>query len=379
MKILILSCNTGEGHNSAGRAVREALRARGAECDMIDSLQFGFKGESFLISNGHVWVYRHIPRAFGAVYRGLEKHKWGGDLVYRANTGKLGAAEKLRSFLKLRGYDAVVCVHVFPASEMTYLRSKYGPEFLQYFIPTDYTCSPGVGELDMDAFFTPHRFLSGDFVRAGVPADRIQPTGIPVSGKFLAPRDRAGARSALGLNPDLRSILLMGGSMGAGPMFDLAKAIGQKLPEDGELLVLCGRNERFREQLQQLGLPRVQAIGYSDQVERYMDASELLLTKAGGLSSTEALMKRLPLLFVSAIPGLEIRNQEFLMALDCADSAKGVKGLAARALELLGDPQSLEALRSAQERHFRLRAADDIAAAILRDGAGKAAGSEDRN
>lgn len=162
-------------------------------------------------------------------------------------------------------------------------------------------------------------------------------------------------------------------------MFDLAKAIGQKLPEDGELLVLCGRNERFREQLQQLELPRVQAIGYSDQVERYMDASELLLTKAGGLSSTEALMKRLPLLFVNAIPGLEIRNQEFLMALDCADAAKGVKGLAARALELLGDPQSLEALRSAQEQHFRLRAADDIAAAILRDGAGKAVGSEVRN
>lgn len=369
MKVLILSCNTGEGHNSAGKAILEALRARGVECEMIDALQFGFRGESKLISGGHVFVYRHLPLLFGASYMLLEAHdpKNGASIVYRTNTGaRTGAAEKMRAYIQARGFDAVVCVHVFPAAAMTYLRKTHGMQWRQYFVATDYTCSPGTGDAQMDAYFTPHSLLREEFASCGVPEEKQLATGIPVAARFLQRCTAAEAKKTLGLPEDKRVLLMMSGSMGAGPIGKLVWRLSQRLPEDAELVVICGRNEKLRRQLASRPYQNVRILGYTKQVDLYMDAAELILTKAGGLSSTEALMKRLPIVYLNAVPGCETRNRDFLCREGCAITVNGVEKLAGAAVHLLEDPERLARMRQNIEEKFRMRAADDIAAALIR-------------
>ena len=139
MKVLILSCNTGEGHNSAGRALSDYFTRRGVECEMLNALKFYPRALAALISKGHVFIYRKLPLLFGAGYRMEEKHT--SKLMIK---GIEEAAEALCRYIEAGGYDAVLCVHPFPALMMTRARRSFGLKIPQYFFATDYTCSPSV-------------------------------------------------------------------------------------------------------------------------------------------------------------------------------------------------------------------------------------------
>ena len=115
MRVLILSCNTGEGHNSCAEALREYFTAQGAVCIVEDALRFLSDGMSDFISHWHTRIYRHMPDLFRTGYRFVEVHPsllQEGSVVYRALTGGAG---RLYRFLAEGGYDTVICVHVFAA------------------------------------------------------------------------------------------------------------------------------------------------------------------------------------------------------------------------------------------------------------------------
>ena len=145
MKIAILSCNTGGGHNAAAAALAEELSARGHESRTYNTLDFLPKGAADLISRGHDFAYRYAPKLYGAVYRMEEKRP--SPLLYENSIRGIGP---LYEALVDLGADAAICVHVFPAMMMTELRCGYGLRMPTWFVATDFTCSPGVGELQLD-------------------------------------------------------------------------------------------------------------------------------------------------------------------------------------------------------------------------------------
>ena len=106
MKVLILSCHTGEGHNAAARAIKAQFDNLAISCDIEDALRFGFKGKSALFSKGHVFLYKHLPRVFGAGYAMLEMNRKNHALPLLYRTGK-GAVKKLQAFVIENGYDPV--------------------------------------------------------------------------------------------------------------------------------------------------------------------------------------------------------------------------------------------------------------------------------
>ena len=145
MKVLILSCNTGGGHNAAAAALAEELSARGHESRTYNTLDFLPKGAADLISRGHDFAYRYAPKLYGAGYRMEEKRP--SPLLYENSIRGIGP---LYEALVDLGADAAICVHVFPAMMMTELRCGYGLRMPTWFVATDFTCSPGVGELQLD-------------------------------------------------------------------------------------------------------------------------------------------------------------------------------------------------------------------------------------
>ena len=304
MKVLLFSCSTGGGHNSAAAALAQELEARSVENRTYDALQFLPKSTADLISHGHDFAYRYAPKIYGAGYRREEKHP--SSLFYEQSIRGIGP---LYEELIDQAPDAVICVHLFPAMMMTELRCSYGVRIPTYFVATDFTCSPGVGDLQVDGLCIPHRDLIPEFVTAGLPQERLFPTGIPVGRQFLYPESREEARRALDLPVDGRILTLACGSMGAGPLRTTAQKVAELMGPEDLLVTICGSNHRMYQQMQSdffRPVDRVRVLGYTHEMFRYMYASDLLLTKAGGLTTAEAVAAGTPLLYLNAVPGCDL-------------------------------------------------------------------------
>ena len=218
MNILILTCNTGGGHNAVAAALTEAFRQRGADSRVLDGLSFVSRKASKFVSRWHTRFYRHYPQLYKAGYMSAEEED--GRPAPRHNpveTYLSRGARRLARYLQAERFDAVVCVHVIPALMMTMLRQNGGAPMPFCFVATDYTCSPTVGSCTPDICVIPHAELAEEFIHCGIAADTLLPAGIPTRSVFAAPTDRAAARQELSLPAEGRHILLMSGSIGCGP------------------------------------------------------------------------------------------------------------------------------------------------------------------
>lgn len=368
MRVLILSCNTGGGHNSAAAAVKEYFDSMDISCDIMDALAFDSQRKSDFISWGHVFVYKRAPRLFGAGYKYTENHppKPGKQSVIYHIVKK--GAESLHDFLTGEGadIDVIVSTHIFASMILTEVKRKHPTSVKIYFIATDYTCSPGVDEIDADAIFIPHRALISDFTGNGIPEEKIIVSGIPVRRAFYERTAAAQAKRELGLPAHSRMVLMMCGSMGCGPLRELAFALSQNIPTDTVLVVVCGSNERLYEKFQKLsGLPNVFVIGFTRKISLYMDAASVILTKPGGLSTTEAATKGLPMVFIDAVPGCESKNMDFFVRNGFALTDSTVDGLASKVKELLTDSSRAERMSLALRESFEGYAAGKIGGYIL--------------
>ena len=344
MRVLILSCNTGQGHNACGAALEEVFSAHGDTCEMMDGLKFLSGGVSRLASNWHTRIYRHMPFLFRSGYRYAEEHPalfQEKSAVYRLLAA---GEEKLYRFLQEHPYDAIICAHVFPGVMLTALQQHHQLACKTAFLATDYTCSPIVGECEMDWYLIPDDALADDFVYCGVPRERIIGTGIPVRSAFLHREDREAAKAALGLDAAGKHLLVMSGSMGCGPIGQLMEYLDRSLPRDVAVTVVCGTNRRLQTALTRRfsGRPQFRILGFTDQISRLMDSADLYLTKPGGISVTEAAAKGLPMAFVDAVAGCESYNMHYFIERGGAVTADTPEGLADICTQLLKDDQRRE-------------------------------------
>ena len=363
VQILILTCNTGGGHNATAAALQEQFRRCGHECTVLDCLEFLPPAKARLISEGHVLLYRKAPKLFGLGYKFEENH------VPRYLRRQCEAcAGDLHDTIAQLKCDAVISVHVFPAIMMTAAVRQYRLSVPGYFIATDYTCSPGVSCTEQELYFIPHPSLEEEFIRCGIPADRLVPTGIPVREVFCHTRPQAEARRALGLPETGRVVMLACGSMGAGPMEEITRALAARLTPADRLVVICGTNQKLRERiLKNCDVGRGRVLGFTNRMDEYMDAADLILTKGGGLTTTEVLHKHLPMVLVNVIPGLEERNLRFMISRGYAKTADTPEALAELTMSLLDDPVGLAQWREKLSQDFAGSAAVDICQEICED------------
>lgn len=365
MKILLLSCSTGEGHNHCARAVEEALRARGAAVDFLDMLHLC--GDTGPLSFDK--ILNHIstktPEIFGLMYRAgeLVSATKVTSPVYMANIRHAG---QLCDFIREKQYDAVVCSHLFPMEALTYLRRHGKCAVRCYAILSDYTCIPFLPETDMDAYFLPHDDVREECVQAGMDPARLVVTGMPVFAAFTAGKDKQAAREALGLPADKKIVLIMTGGIGCGDAAALCDVL-LRIPDEQTLLcVLPGRNETLRETLLQRYDPRaVAVIPFTDRVADYMRACDVMLSKAGGISSSEAAICGVPLVHTMVIPGVESRNAQFFEKHGLSFFARDAQEAARCADRLVYDTAAAARMLAAQRTGLPRRGAAQIADFLL--------------
>ena len=363
MRVLILTCNTGGGHNAVAAALAESFRRLGVSSDTADGLSFISQKASRFVSKWHTRFYRRYPKLYKAGYMSAENDAESNDRDNPVYRYMARGARRLGRAIQDGGYDAVVCVHVIPAMMMTELRRQHetGPVFC--FVATDYTCSPTVGGCTPDICVIPHEELAEEFVSCGIARETLLAAGIPVRAVFRERGDRAAARSELALPPEGRHIVLMSGSIGCGPMADIAAELEKRMERGDFASVLCGSNRQMLYALRRRGFRRVEAVGFTDRVHRYMDSADVLVSKPGGISITEAGTRGTPLLLADMVGGCETRNQEFFHAHGWAETCQP-EDMADAALALLDRPERRQALVAQQHRDFDGLAADRVAQAV---------------
>jgi processive 1,2-diacylglycerol beta-glucosyltransferase len=340
MKLLILTCNTGQGHNSCANALQEAAISRGMNCEVKDALAFISDGFSKVISKGHVWIYRHFPWLFSQGYKMAEQLKnfgTDGTVVYRLlSTG----VNRMAQYLEEGQYDYVLCTHVFASTILTEAMKKCSRQPVTGFVATDYTCHPSCEQSDLDLYFIPHEDLKEQFTAKNISEDKLVVAGIPVRQMFFLRQDQGEAKRSFGIEPGNDHLLMMCGSMGCGPMEKLAEGLAENLSRDREITVVCGTNAKLQEKLAQrfAQQPRVHILGYVKDMSVLLDSADLYMTKPGGISTSEAAAKGLPMVLVDAVAGCEEHNANFFVGIGGAILGKDPEELVTSCLELIQSP-----------------------------------------
>lgn len=378
MKVLILSCNTGEGHNAAGHAIHEKMLQMGVASEFADTLAIAGGRVSRSVNNTYVGITTSSPKTFGRIYSiGRAVSDFNTQTlhckspVYAANTLY---RNKLARFIKSGGYDVAVMPHLFPAECLTSLRRRGMLDIPFVNVATDYACIPFWEETSPDYFVIPHGDLAEDFYSRNIPREKLLPFGIPVSDCFRQKTDKAQARRQLGLASDRPILLIMSGSMGFGHLGELTEALLAGFGGGTQIVILCGRNEALRKRLSDrlAEHSNVMLQPFTDQVSLFMDAADMVFTKPGGLTSTEAAVKRTLLVHTAPIPGCETINARFFSERGLSVSAPESCGATAEAaFALWQNREAQAAMLDAQRRHINPHAADDICQFIITHFSGK--------
>lgn len=320
MKIIILSCNTGEGHNSAGYAIKEYLDTKNVECELVDTLSFGRRNASKKAEKAYLTSTR-IPSLFQLTYmlgRLVSSPKRKSPVYYKNRS----YSKNLMEYLKDNQFDIAIVTHLFPGEALTALRRDCGFVIPSLAIITDYTCSPLWEETELDYYVIPHGDLLEEFIQRGIPADKLLPFGIPVKQAFYSRIPQESARKEINqrynlfLDTDTPWFLIMSGSMGFGKIGLLTKMIlleQKKGVVEGNVIVVCGNNEHLYQTLSHLfqNNSNVAILGFVKDISLLMDGCDALFTKPGGLSITEAAIKNIPMILTAPIPGCELNNASF--------------------------------------------------------------------
>lgn len=353
MRVLILSCRIGGGHDACARAVSDELTARGNECVTRDALRFVLRSLPAIFSRSHIWIYRHTPAVFGKVYRFGETH----PAAFRPGTCfrrafRIGT-RRLSAYLKEGGFDTVICTHVFPAMMVSDVvkKNETGEPPVTCFVATDYTGSPGLAESNLDYYFIPDRALEAAFAVGEIDSTRMIASGIPVRRAFYRRTPTFLAKERSGLSGECRHMVMMCGSMGCGPMYGLTLSLASELRENELLTVVCGTNKALYRKLKaRVGEnPRVRILSFVKDVAGLLDSADLYLTKPGGISVTEAAEKQLPMVLIDSVAGCEDYNLRFFVELGAAKTARTEEETCALSLELLRDDARLRTMTQAYE------------------------------
>ncbi len=352
MEALILSCSTGGGHNAAAKALKTELESRGHHTVMMDPYELVSRKLAKEIGGAYVKMVQFSPRMFGLIYTlgNLVRKVPMNSPVYYAN---IAVAKKLGEYLKENPVDVIIATHLYPAELITYLKkgNKNFPPSI--YVATDYVCIPFTEETNCDYYVIPGAAQAHDFIRRGIPEEKLAPLGIPVSPTFESHMSKSEARKQLGLEPLRKYLLLAGGSMGAGNIDKTIDVILKYVHKNliyAQIIVIAGNNEKLYRKLQKKYGREIILIKHTNEMAAYMRACDVFISKPGGLSSTEAAVTGVPCIHMAPIPGCESHNVRYFRKKGMSIRVNKRGWTMRAALKKLDKPKEVEKMLDRQKK-----------------------------
>jgi len=372
-RIAILHATAGGGHKRAAQAIASAVAAREPRATVrdVDALVFASRLYRRTYAQSYNVLAARAPRVWGVLYR-----TWGSVPVNRGTAPVRLALDRLNlrrlvRVVERESPDAVICTHFLPVEALAPVRGVGRLQVPLYCVITDFAAHPFWVFPHVDRYFVASERVAEELAGHGVERARIEVTGIPVEPRFAISIGREAARRRFGLPLDRPVVLVMGGGSGVGPLAALAERLVH-LAAAPDVVVVCGTNAGLRRQVEELpeaGAGRVHALGFTHEVDALLEACDVVVSKAGGLTCSEALIKRAPLVIFRPTPGQEEANAAFLAAAGAAVHAGAIEEVESTVARWLADPAEYQRVREAAGRLARPRAAEAIAERVLEEAA----------
>ncbi|QSO47599.1 MGDG synthase family glycosyltransferase [Alicyclobacillus mengziensis] len=367
-KLLVLSASYGAGHEQAAIAVRDALLKMSPETDVriVDYMHHVHPTLDSIVKYCYLKSVRYAPALYGWFYKGTSQIPPSSLIQRQLNS--LGI-EDLAAELETYNPDVVFSTFPTPAGVVSYLRQQGRTNVPSATVITDHAIHSQWIHPQTDMYFVGSQHVKNGLMARGIPGETVHVTGIPVRPGFLQAFDKAQLCQKYGLMTDVPIVLVMGGAYGV--MGDIQQICEELFtyPHPVQTLVVTGRNERMAQQLSEL-LPSAtnpaKVFGYVSEVYELMAIADLVLTKAGGLTISEAVAMQLPMLLYRPIPGQEVQNAKFLVRSGVAVLARNRKQVSERLHELIvANPGRISAMRRRTLHVRKLNAAESIAEKLL--------------
>ncbi len=367
MRVLIATVTAGGGHLAAAAALEEAWRtARPHDVlEKVDVLDFASKLYRKLYVETYVKVVEHVPEFYAMMFKKTDNH----EEVRKANSFRRSFAHHTNKgfvkYLKSFRPDVVLCPHYLPLEIIGHLKAKdEGTNPFTVCIVTDFEAHAFWLEPSADFYCVAAEETKGSLTARGVSPAQIAVTGIPVNSRFSTKLNPLEVRKKYGLRDDLPVILVLSGGFGMGPVEEILSEL-DKIHENFHTVVVAGRNEELRQKLcaQDRNHPTY-VLGFTRNMHELMAVADLIVTKPGGLTTSEAMAIGRPILILNPIPGQEAANSDFLLEHGAAIKVNRIEDLRFRLQQLLGSKKLTEMARAAKTigKPF---AARDICEAVL--------------
>lgn len=368
--VLVLSASVGAGHLRAAQAVTLALQQLdpAAQVENLDVLTLTNALFRRLYGKAYLDLVNHAPHTLGYFYdlmdRPVSAQRKRDQLRYLVE--KLNLAP-LMKYLQRQAWDVVVCTHFLPAELIAHLRARQRFAAPHFTVTTDFETHRLWVNQPCDLYFTATAEGAKNLEHWGVPARSLIVAGIPIHPAFSERRSRAECLKNQRLAGDRPIVLQLSGGFGVGPVEELLRQV-LEVHTPVEVVVVTGRNEELRQRLERVRPParhRLSVIGYTESMHELMSLADIVVSKPGGLTTSETLACGAAMAVVNPIPGQESRNSDFLLENGAAVKINNLATLPFKLDAVLADPKRLAQLQRNAKRLGRPKAAFDVASRAL--------------
>lgn len=357
MKILVIHATAGAGHFKAADAVYQRLITRhpSHQSTIVDALDYAPSYFKPLYRGTYTFLISHIPWLWGGIFSFLD-WRWVRPLMkaFRRVYNRLNTTQ-LHRFLMQEQFDYVISTHFMPIEVVAALKRKGMLKSKLISVVTDYDVHQIWLADEVDYYAVATDWTKEKMKQLGVPAEKVFVTGIPTHEKFSVPLDQYQAKKYLGLRPEDFTVLIATGSFGIGPIEEILQRL-----EGFQAIVICGHNKKLFESLQRYQSDRIKIFGLVDNMDVMMATADVMVTKPGGLSISEALVRHLPLVFFNAIPGQETGNVRVLKNHGIGLSPSSIQGIVDELKKMRTSPQYFQDLRQKTIQLAKPTAAEQI-------------------
>lgn len=338
MNTMILSVAVGGGHGHAANAIKNKILENepNSKVEIIDTIKVINPVLDKVIVGSYLQSLKISPSIFEKLYKSTDVESFEETGFTSSVLSKFNQiiANRISEMIKDWNPDLLIATHPFSANIISYLKLEYNISCPSITVLTDYAPHASWLHPGIDAYIVSNEDMQEEMAERGINKKIIYPLGIPIGNDFLEKFHRASTLKKYNLDPNKKTITLMGGSLGLGNISDIYKKF-LKEQIDVQLIVICGTNKKLYNKLIELkdhyDHDASRILGYTKDVNKIMQASDLLLTKPGGLTIAEALICELPMAIISKLPGQEVRNIEFLikhnLAIDLVDDKNYVSSI----------------------------------------------------
>lgn len=372
MKILIFYASYGGGHLNAAKSIKEYIESnyKNHETELIDCMKYVNKPIETVTTTAYKEMAKKIPWAWGKIYADSQK----GPLAHISSRANMIFSIKLLKLLREEKPDYIISTHPFGSQMCSYLKRKGKITAKIATIMTDFSPHDQwlVGHDNTDYYFVAHDKMKEYLLSKNIPESKIFATGIPISQRFLKDYNKVEILRKFDLENNKKTILFFAGGefgLGKSKTIETFETLVNNF-DNIQIIAIAGKNEKMKKHFEEIVKSNnkektVKVLPYTNEIPELMSISSLVVSKPGGLTTSESLASNLPIIIINPIPGQEEENAEFLENKGCGIWIRKHDSSYEIFKDLFSNPDKLETMQKNTNILAKKHSTEDICKTIL--------------